>query len=511
MSNSSNRTVKVLKYLICIATYLRCFASKNEGSQFSLDIFDGIYNDMFEQSLYDHEAFAAVPESHEGELFHNYELRTWNLTPRIYKILGVSALINLLFLGVVSQTDLLTRKGCDSPFTATVCQVIDAAYVANTLFGTKREYVDEVYEKTELKDADVTFVDVSGETPPLEYPEGYFALANPNDPSNMFQQMANPDGSYVAPGFPPIPNQNDLLNSKPDIPKANPNAVIGSIPSDPLGDSNDNMTVGINKKRRGGQRFPGVSAANNSNTPAANTMANANTNPATNSNSATTVNPAQPPDEAVADQFGHFINKRPLKDQAKDTLTQLSTTPLKLDDNFKIAIAATLGLDADGKRIVLKDPKLLPVEKNIRNNPELAKLAQTWVLRIGDSGYFGYLDALGSKKVNARHVVITVEQNDTDFKVNVRTQLASEDEARSAASGLNAILGLAIPTAKGDEQTFLRAASPTNDGNSLILNVNFKKEDVQGLIQRKLAEATSPANQPSSTAINKPTGNNQSK
>ena len=93
---------------------------------------------MFEQSLYNQEAFAPVPESHEGDLFYKYEIKNWNLGPRIYKILGISAVIKLAVLIFVAQTYLLTRKFCDSPITSTVCQVMDMAVVADTIFGTKR-------------------------------------------------------------------------------------------------------------------------------------------------------------------------------------------------------------------------------------------------------------------------------------------------------------------------------------------------------------------------------------
>ena len=483
---------------------MRCVASKIEGSQFSLNIFEGIYTDMFEESLYNQQAFSPV-ESNEGDLFHNYEFKAWNLTPRIYKIIGVSALINLLFLGVVSQTDLLTRKGCDSPFAATVCQVIDAAFIANTLFGTQREYVDAVYEKTELKNADVTFVDVSDAEPPLEYPEGYFAQANPD-------QAANPDGSYITQGFPSDTSQNDLLNTRPELPKPNPNSVLGSLPTSPLGDSSDSPTVGLNKKRHG-QRFPGVNSSTDSNTlpGLGNTTANANTNANSNSNSATASNTPQPPvDEATQDQFGVFINKKPIKDQAKDTIARIDAKEVKLDDPFKVIVAGTLGLSKDGKTVVLKDPTALPVDKNIPNNPAMAKLAQEWILRVGDSGWLGYLDRFDEKKkIKSRRVIISVEQTDTDFKVSVRSEQPSENEARTAASGLNSTLGIAIPFAKGDEQTFLKYAAPTSEGNTLVLNVNIPKPIFQEMVQRKLAEAKEPPAQPSSTAINKPAGNSQ--
>ncbi|HTK26510.1 MAG TPA: hypothetical protein VL327_08125, partial [Pyrinomonadaceae bacterium] len=112
---------------------------------------------MFEQSLFN-QVPAEIPVSHEGDLFNNYEIRNWNYSPRLYKIIAASAAVNLLALLVVAQTSLLTMKGCDSPFVGKVCQVLDTVYVSSLLFGTDREYVDQAYQKTELADADVTFV-----------------------------------------------------------------------------------------------------------------------------------------------------------------------------------------------------------------------------------------------------------------------------------------------------------------------------------------------------------------
>jgi len=464
---------------------------------------------MFEQSLYNQEAFAPVPEAHEGDLFYKYEIKNWNLGSRIYKILVASALVNILFFAFVAQTDLLTRKGCESPITSTVCQVIDMAFVADTIFGTKRDYVDEVYEKTSLKDADVTFVDVSNAEPQLEYPEGYFALANPEQAA-MLAQLNNTNSVYTLPL--PIP-QNDLLHTTPIIPKANPNAIDGDIPTSPLGDltDNSNSSGGINRKIRG-PRFPGVKSGND-NSVTGNQTANSNPNKQTNTNSSTAASSSAPPvDEAKQDQFGVYINKRPLKDQAKETIALVDANTVKLDDSFKVVIAATLGLGKDGKTIVLKDPKLMPVDKSTPNNAELANLAQTWILRVGDDGWFGYLDRLGDKnKFKSRQVVISVEQNETDFKVSVRSQQSSEEEARTNASSLSLLILGAAAIAKGDEQMFLQAAKTTSDGKALVLNVEFKKSDVQEMIQRKLAESKEPQPTPTSAAATQSGGESQSK
>ena len=193
---------------------------------------------MFEQSLYETELVVTPLKSVEdSDLFREYELKNWEFNPRIYKILGVATVFNLVALLIFSQTSVLTAKGCDSPLVGSVCSVLDTVYVGSMLFGTSREYVDVAYEKTDLGDADITFVDVSGETPPLSYPEGYFELANPNEYQAMLDQANNPASRIDMSGFPsgittttPLIG-NSLIDTKPNIPKANPNVIDGDLPT----------------------------------------------------------------------------------------------------------------------------------------------------------------------------------------------------------------------------------------------------------------------------------------
>src|SRR6478672_2951044 len=152
---------------------------------------------MFEHSIYEPEPVAEP--LHEGDLFYHYELPNWRPGPRIYKILGISAVANLLIFFVFTATPILTMKGCDSPLVGSVCQVLDTLYVGSTLLGTDRNYVDAVYDKTKIGDADITFVDVSGDTPPLDYPEGYFQIANPDQYAALQAALNNPDQSATTP------------------------------------------------------------------------------------------------------------------------------------------------------------------------------------------------------------------------------------------------------------------------------------------------------------------------
>jgi len=436
---------------------------------------------MFEQSLYNQEAFAPVPESHEGDLFYKYEVKNWNLGPRIYKILGISGLINVLAIVFVAQTDLLTRKGCDSPITSTVCQVIDMAVVADTVFGTKRDYVDEVYEKTSLKDADVTFVDVSNAEPQLEYPEGYFALANPEQAA-MLAQVTDLDNGYTSPTLP----RSDLMNTTPIIPKKSPGAIVGDIPDSPLGplgDSNDNSTAGINKKVRG-PKVPGVDANGGG----------------SNSNAVAKVTPtpeATPlSSEAVT---AVTINKKPLTDFADDVETKWANNDIDLNQAFTIVLNAVL--TPDGKLDPKKSTFDVTKEKGDQKMIDTAKAA---LQALGETGYLTYLTSVKIDKFT-----VTLSQDDTQITAVISSTQKTPERAKTVSSVVSGYVVLGKTTAKdpSDELTLLNAATTTTNGKDFILNFVIPKPVAQEMINRKLKEAQAKKaqqTQPNSSAVGTP-------
>jgi hypothetical protein len=454
---------------------------------------------MFEQELYDQEV--SELSTQPGDLFHNYEIKNWNFTPRLYKILGFSAVFNILALVVIASSGMLTERGCDSPFVGRVCQVLDTVYIGSLIFGTESEYADVDYTKTELENADVTFVDVTGVTPPLSYPEGYFQLANPEQ---QFANVTDPmSGSgFIAPGIPysnPTIGGSGLINTPAISPKANPNAVVGALPSDgPLGTGTDNSTIPGNRKVRRGGRMP------------ANTVADANTNSAdanSNTSNPTSTNPENA-EGAKEDQNGVFINKRPMKDKAKESLEKIEAQAVKLDSPFKVVISGALGTGKDGKTIVLKNPKPVPSNPPVKNDPAMEKFVQDWIIAVGDAGWFGYLARLDPKPKN---LVITVEQNATELIASVKADQPTENQANTQSASLGLLLSGAVMLAKGDDQMFLQKASVRSEGKAFVLNFTIPKPLVQEMIMRKLAESKDKEAKPSGNASVKPNDNTAKK
>ena len=448
---------------------------------------------MFEQESYNQ---TIEVRSQPGDLFYNYEIKNWNFTPRLYKILAGSAIFNILALIIIGSSGMLTTRGCESPFVGRVCQVLDTVYIGTLLFGTESEYADVDYTKTELGDAEITFVDVTGVTPPLTYPAGYFQLANPEQQfSNATDPMAGFGDNMLAPGIPksnPAIGGSGLLNTPQIMPNANPNPIEGELPSDPLGGSTENPTS-PRKGRRGNRPFGGTTANTNS-----------NNNPTVGNSNTANANVAGITDEAKEDQWGVFINKRPLKDKAPDALQKIKSEAIKIDTPFKVTISATLGPGKDGKTVVLKDPKPIPAETST-NNPEMVKFVQDWILAVGDAGWFGYLTRIEPKPKN---VVITVEQTDTDLIATVKADQPTENGAKAQASSLGLLLQGAVAFAKGDEQTFLQKASVTYEGKSFVLNFKIPKSEANGLIMRKLTETNDKEPKPEGNASPKSSDNN---
>ena len=454
---------------------------------------------MFEQELYNNDV--SEVRSQPGDLFYEYEIKNWNFTPRLYKILAGSAVFNLLALFFIVQSDLLTRRGCDSPFVGRVCQVLDTVYVGSLIFGTESEYADADYAKTELEDADVTFIDVTGVTPPLNYPAGYFQLANPEQQfTNVTDPMAG--NGFLAPGIPysnPAIGGRGLINTPAIKPNVNPNTVVGDLPTgSPLGDVNDNPTIPGNRKGRRGGRPLGDVMANANTDP---TVANTNTSNTANTSAA---NQTENAEEAKEDQFGVFINKRPMKDKAKESLEKIESQSVKIDAPFKVVLSATLGLGKDGKTIVLKNPKPVVTNPPTKNDPIMEKFVQDWILAVGDAGWFGYLTRVDPKP---KTLIITVEQNDTELIASVKADQPTENQAKTQSSSLGLLLSSAVLFAKGDEQMFLQKASVTSEGKAFVLNFTIPKPLVQEMIMRKLAESKDKETKPSGNAEVKPNDN----
>ncbi|MBC7899915.1 MAG: hypothetical protein H7070_07655 [Saprospiraceae bacterium] len=451
---------------------------------------------MFEQSLYNQ----PVPEQHqqqEGDLFANYEIRNWNYSKRIYQILAVSAVINIFGIAFLAQTEVLTARGCDSPFVGRVCQVLDTVYVGSLLLGTDRDYVDAVSDKVDQGDAEIPYIDVSGETAPLSYPEGYFQIANPEQFALLQQQAADPMAGFsnTTGGFTPNPTiGNDIIGTTPVVPKPNPSqdngpdslfSVAGDTSKTPKG------------SRKGNRRFGNTNKQAEDNTNTDNNVAKTDPTPEETPN-ATTTDPAT----------GYELNKRPFKDLGNYVNDLLAKKQVNLDAPF--ALRAKGKLKKDGKL----DPKTFTFDEVTTADAKMADVVKESIEAINDSGYLQYLEALSGKDFQ-----LEIKQDDTTINAVVQSELESDTRAKSLKSSLDLMIGVAKMRKQGaladqndkDDLLLLEGAKIETVGKRLVITFNVPKAVAQGMIQRKLQEQAADLKKENGTAQMKPNDNTAKK
>ena len=134
-----------------------------------------------------------------------------------------------------------------------------------------------------------------------------------------------------------------------------------------------------------------------------------------------------------------------------------------------------------------------------------------WVVAVGDAGWYGYLGVMDDKKGVGRKVTIMVEQNDTTFLANLRSEQPTPERASTASSGLFNLMTIGSFGANPDDLNFLKATKTSTDGKFLIVNFEMPKPQVQEMIQRKLAEMKDKSAAPEGNALVKPGDNSAEK
>lgn len=437
---------------------------------------------MFEQSLYQFRPDQSVEET--PDLFEHYEIRNWDLGPRVIKILAISAIFNVFALLVVAQTSLLTMKGCDSPLVGRVCSVLDVVYVSSMMFGTDREMVDAAYDPTRIDDdAEITFVDVTGVAPPLSYPEGYFQLANPEqfamsqDPSMAFDGTL-PDIDLGAIPMPAPSTSGDLMNTPQVLPQPNPNVVTGELPTF----GNDSPST---YKPPRPVRTPRIK----------------NAVPDIDDNDVAVVKPTPSPSPEVlptpmsSDQVNSVeINKKPLVDFADDVAVKWAANEVDISKDFQVVLNGVLA--ADGS-LDLKASKFDVAQQ--KGDQKMIDVGKAALEALGKSGYLTYLKSLNVDKFTAKLV-----QDENNVTVIISSAQKTPELAKTIASGLNSYImfGKIRVENPSDERTLLDGAKVTAEGKNFVLNFVVPKPIAQEMINRKLKEAQAKkAQQP------KPNGN----
>jgi hypothetical protein len=419
----------------------------------------------------------------EKELFQDYELKSWELSPRIYKILGIAAAFHLFGLVVFSQVDLLGTKVCDSPYVGKVCQVLDAAYVSSVLLGTETEFSSRDYDKTEIDEADVTWVDVGNQ---FTYPAGYFSQSNPApelDPTMMgFDQT----GGMTSSNIPGIPNGFNMSPSTLDpnqpaiLPTPNPNVVQGTTPDSPFTFGGSNPTVNPKTPRQRTQKYPtGIRPRNSSPTKLpnindVNPNQTADANKDKNPNSNTTANKEPKPTPNPNAEESKLFNKKPLEDFGAKYGEAILKNEVDINAPFTIEVIARL--DENGK---LVKPRMLSTAES---DPKMTLVAKEAILAFGDSQLLRTLYDVG-----ARNVRIVFSQNQDNLQAIIKAETKSENEAKTLQSGLNfALKNLYKPADGSNEKILLDKAQLGVEGKNFVINFLIPNEEKAPMIKKEL-------------------------
>ncbi len=433
-------------------------------------------------------------QQQEKQLFGGYEIKNWNLTPRIYKIIAASAALNLFAVFVMAQGSLLTRKGCESPFVSSICRVLDTVVLGSSMLGTDSELVSKDYQKTELEDADITYIDVSNDSPPLKYPEGYFAVANPEQFVATAQQDTTietipgfgnqpPFGGFPATPPPVSDSSSDLLGSKATPPPINNNPIIGELPSSvhsgtPIpaykAPRPYKFPKPVKPKR---SKLPNESPADLPNLGGDETAKNKTDKPKTEKTPE-----AQKPleSEKVADVE---INKKPFEDLGDTLIDKLAKKEIDLTKPFSVVLDGTI--NADGKF----DPKKSRFGKTA-GDEEMIKMAKLALESVGNSGILSYLKMNGVEKIN-----FTLVQDDKQIYAIIVSDQKTPEKAQTTVSLLNtALQGLLFADSAGlrkldeNSKTLVGNSKVSSEGKNFVFKFNVPKPVGQDLIKRSLEE-----------------------
>lgn len=418
----------------------------------------------------------------EKDFLQGYELKNWEFSPRIYKILGVATLFNLLGLFVFAQTNLLSASACESPFVKNVCSVLDTVYVGSKLYSGQKDYVVKDYNQTQISDEDeIVWVNTANVEPQIEYPTGYFQIANRDEiaaQQALLEQQENSFGNTTT--FTPTPinprpapppasrtpkytprrypkakkRRGGLLGSKQKLPKTPKGGVIEGEEDDELyamGDGKDKKGKNSDEKNQNKDKDKDALAQKS----------------ATDSDSVKDVE----------------INRKPLDDFADTVVVKWEKKEIDLNKQFRVRLKARLNekgrFDPDKNKT-----RYLFSE----GDEQMLSVAKSAIEAIGDSGWLGYISNLGAKDI-----VITLVQNEDNLVARLQSEVKSESEAKTVASGLGGLLSFAKMNNSNNEDLIKLinlAKAPRAEGKNFILDLVIPKSEAQEMINRNLQEVS---------------------
>lgn len=418
----------------------------------------------------------------DKDFLQGYEVSNFYLSPRMYKIFAIAAIVNFIGLFVIGQTNMLARSACESPFVNRICTVLDTVYFSSKLLTTDAGYVVEEYAESKIRESDVVWIDQTNVEPSLQYPTGYFQIANRDElamlAENPLEAFPADPITPIQPPPPPIlppsrPDLNDPLSRRQNLPNRKGSLIDGDLPEDTDtiedGDKPDKDQV-ADKDKTGDkpQDKPTV---------------------------------VDPPGTAPAVE----INKKPLFDFVDNVVAKVNSNRVDLRRQFKVVMNAYINEEG---RLDIEKSRWISAEEE--GDPEMILVAKDAVEKIGDSGWLVYLT-----KADINNVRIVFYQDEESLAADVTAIMPNENRARSTAVQFSGYIQAAIfahnnniKKFKEDELTLLKAAGIESERNLLKIKFNLKKEVAHPIINTRLREyqADKAKQQPAGPTPRQPNG-----
>ena len=173
--------------------------------------------------------------------------------------------------------------------------------------------------------------------------------------------------------------------------------------------------------------------------------------------------------EANVEKFP-TINTKPLTDLLKQGK--------EMRDAKEIDLSGTLEMEVEGDR--QEDGRLTNVEVTgaAASNPKLLQLAKDFIAAISDSKLLAPLKG-------TKHLKMRVKLDGKEVAVRVLTEMESESEAATMASGYNGLLFLGALSKKGkDEELLFKSVQIAAEAKQIVLTFNMPRAVAGDLLSK---------------------------
>ncbi|HEV7904580.1 MAG TPA: hypothetical protein VGO96_12125 [Pyrinomonadaceae bacterium] len=308
-----------------------------------------------------------------------------------------------------------------------VPMVRDTFNLASTLSGFR--VVEEDYTKTAVGER-ATLINLADTK--MYYPPGYFSQT----------ALPSPDAPQLLAEFRPQPTPRPIRVRPTPQPTPTPEAS-------PSPEATDAETAAKNEADKNG-------------------VAGASPTPAT-ATPQTAEEAERIAKEAGAEKFP-TINTKPFTDLLKQGK--------EMREAKEIDLSVTLEMEVEADRE--DDGRLsnINVTGAAASNPKLYQLAKDFVAAIGDSKLLAALKG-------TKHLKMHVKLDEKEVAVRVLTEMASESEATTMASGYNGLLFLGALSKKGkDEEVLFKSVQIAAESNQIVLTFNMPRAKASDLLSK---------------------------